>query len=98
MAEEKRTIEVDTEFLESLYALVGKIPPGEKNINVDLLKDILLDIKRKIDQIQTVADENAASPMYGGKHKTQGNLSSEAEETNRNGKSIGMNGEKPQQN
>ena len=43
----KRTIEVDTEFLESLYGLVGKIPPGEKGINVDLLKDLILDIKRK---------------------------------------------------
>ena len=50
MSEEqsKRTIEVDTEFLESLYGLVGKIPPGEKNINVDLLKDLILDIKRKM--------------------------------------------------
>ena len=36
MSEERRTIEVDTQFLEDLYGLVGKIPPGEKNINLDL--------------------------------------------------------------
>ncbi len=53
MSEEKRTIEVDTEFLEDLYGLVGKIPPGEKNINLDLLKDLLLDIKRKMGQVKS---------------------------------------------
>lgn len=53
MSEERRTIEVDTEFLEDLYGLVGKIPPGEKNINLDLLKDLLLDIKRKMGQVKS---------------------------------------------
>ncbi len=53
MSEEKRTIEVDTEFLEDLYGLVGKIPPGEKNINLDLLKDLLLDVKRKMEQTKS---------------------------------------------
>ncbi len=57
MTENRRTIEVDTEFLESLYGLVGKIPPGEKNINVDLLKDLLLDIKRKMGQPQVDVEE-----------------------------------------
>ncbi len=57
MSEERRTIEVDTEFLESLYGLVGKIPPGEKNINLDLLKDLMLDIKRKMGQIKTDEDK-----------------------------------------
>ncbi|MBS4759670.1 MAG: response regulator [Clostridium sp.] len=55
MSETKRTIEVDTEFLESLYGLVDKIPPGEKNINLDLLKDLILDIKRKMERIKTEA-------------------------------------------
>ena len=50
---QKRTIEVDDEFLEQLYGLVGKIPPGAKGINVDLLKDLILDIKRKMDRIKT---------------------------------------------
>ena len=59
MSEEKRTIEVDTEFLEDLYGLVGKIPPGEKNINLDLLKDLLLDIKRKMEQ--TKSSDNLAN-------------------------------------
>ena len=58
----KRTIEVDTEFLESLYGLVGKIPPGEKGINVDLLKDLILDIKRKMEKIKTEALEEASAP------------------------------------
>lgn len=64
MSEEqsKRTIEVDAEFLESLYGLVGKIPPGEKNINVDLLKDLILDIKRKMDRIKTETIESMSSP------------------------------------
>ena len=60
MSEERRTIEVDTEFLEDLYGLVGKIPPGEKNINLDLLKDLLLDIKRKMEQIKS-SDNNLAN-------------------------------------
>ena len=38
----KRTIEIDDDFLDQLYGLVGKIPPGAKNINVDLLKDLIL--------------------------------------------------------
>lgn len=58
----RRTIEVDTEFLESLYGLVGKIPPGEKGINVDLLKDLILDIKRKMEKIKTEALEEASAP------------------------------------
>ena len=58
----KRTIEVDTEFLESLYGLVGKIPPGEKGINVDLLKDLILDIKRKMEKIKTEALQEASDP------------------------------------
>ncbi len=64
MSEEqsKRTIEVDIEFLESLYGLVDKIPPGEKNINVDLLKDLILDIKRKMDRIKTETIESLSSP------------------------------------
>ena len=64
MSEEpkKRTIEVDEEFLEQLYGLVGKIPTGEKNINVDLLKDLILDIKRKIDRAKTEAIEELHSP------------------------------------
>lgn len=66
----KRTIEVDTEFLESLYGLVGKIPPGEKGINVDLLKDLILDIKRKMDKIKTEALEEASAS----KHKKSDNI------------------------
>ncbi len=62
MSEERRTIEVDTEFLESLYGLVGKIPPGEKNINLDLLKDLMLDIKRKMGQIKTDEDKKPQEP------------------------------------
>lgn len=58
----KRTIEVDTEFLESLYGLVGKIPPGEKGINVDLLKDLILDIKRQMEKIKTEALQEASAP------------------------------------
>ena len=66
MSEERRTIEVDTQFLEDLYGLVGKIPPGEKNINLDLLKDLLLDIKRKMEQVKTndsAPQETAAKPQ-----------------------------------
>lgn len=61
--QKKRTIEVDSEFLDSLYGLVDKVPPGEKGINVDLLKDLILDIKRKMDRIRTQALEEA-SPAY----------------------------------
>lgn len=60
--QKKRTIEVDDDFLEQLYGLVGKIPPGAKNINVDLLKDLILDIKRKMDQIKTETIESMTSP------------------------------------
>lgn len=58
----KRTIEVDDEFLEQLYGLVGKIPPGAKGINVDLLKDLILDIKRKMDRIKTETIEEMNAP------------------------------------
>ena len=71
----KRTIEVDEDFLEQLYGLVGKIPPGEKNINVDLLKDLILDIKRKIDKAKTDAIEELNTPK---KSKTS-SITSEAE-------------------
>lgn len=72
MAEEKRTIEVDSEFLESFYGLVGKMPPGEKGINVDLLKDLILDIKRKMEQIKVDAIESVTAPR-----KKQDNLQSD---------------------
>lgn len=84
MSEEKRTIEVDTEFLESLYGLVGKIPPGEKGINVDLLKDLILDIKRKMEQIRTEAIESVTNP----KPKKQENNLESGETEEGNGKSI----------
>ncbi len=84
MSEEKRTIEVDTEFLESLYGLVGKIPPGEKGINVDLLKDLILDIKRKMEQIKTEAIESVTNP----KPKKQENNLESGETEEGNGKSI----------
>ena len=58
----KRTIEVDDDFLENLYGLVGKIPPGSKSINVDLLNDLILDIKRKMDRIKTETIEEMSSP------------------------------------
>ena len=58
----KRTIEIDDDFLDQLYGLVGKIPPGAKNINVDLLKDLILDIKRKMEQIKTETIESMTSP------------------------------------
>ncbi len=73
----KRTIEVDDEFLEQLYGLVGKIPPGEKNINVDLLKDLILDIKRKLDRAKTEALEELSSPKS--KNKTSSSITSEEE-------------------
>ena len=74
----KRTIEVDEEFLEQLYGLVGKIPPGEKNINVDLLKDLILDIKRKIDKAKTDAIEELHSSS---KEKKPSSITSEQEYT-----------------
>ena len=73
----KRTIEVDDEFLEQLYGLVGKIPPGEKNINVDLLKDLILDIKRKLDRAKTEALEELSYPKS--KNKTSSSITSEEE-------------------
>ena len=76
--QKKRTIEVDEEFLEQLYGLVGKIPPGEKNINVDLLKDLILDIKRKLDRAKTEALEELSSPK--GKNKNS-SITSEQEFT-----------------
>lgn len=76
--QKKRTIEVDEEFLEQLYGLVGKIPPGEKNINVDLLKDLILDIKRKLDKAKTEALEELSSPK--GKNKNS-SITSEQEFT-----------------
>lgn len=82
MAEEKRTIEVDSEFLESLYGLVGKMPPGEKGINVDLLKDLILDIKRKMEQIKVEAIESVTAPR-----KKQDNLQSDGIE-DENHKSV----------
>lgn len=75
----KRTIEVDEEFLEQLYGLVGKIPPGEKNINVDLLKDLILDIKRKIDKAKTDAIEELHSSSS--KEKKPSSITSEQEYT-----------------
>ena len=75
--QKKRTIEVDDEFLEQLYGLVGKIPPGEKNINVDLLKDLILDIKRKLDRAKTEALEELSSPKS--KNKTSSSITSEEE-------------------
>lgn len=58
----KLFIEVNEEFLENLYGLVGKIPPGAKNINVDLLNDLILDIKRKMDRIKTETIEEMNAP------------------------------------
>lgn len=60
--QKKRTIEVDDDFLENLYGLVGKIPPGAKSINVDLLNDLILDIKRKMDRIKTETIEEMTTP------------------------------------
>ena len=74
--QQKRTIEVDDEFLEQLYGLVGKIPPGAKGINVDLLKDLILDIKRKMDRIKTETIEEMSSP----RKKTAVSSSAEADE------------------
>ena len=63
MSEERRTIEVDNEFLESLYGLVGQMPPGEKNITLDLLKNLLVEIKRKIEQAKTEEPEENTQPV-----------------------------------
>ena len=60
--QKKLFIEVNEEFLENLYGLVGKIPPGAKNINVDLLNDLILDIKRKMDRIKTETIEEMNAP------------------------------------
>lgn len=60
--QKKLYIEVNEEFLENLYGLVGKIPPGAKNINVDLLNDLILDIKRKMDRIKTETIEEMNTP------------------------------------
>ncbi len=75
----KKTIEVDSEFLDSLYGLVGKMPPGEKSINVDLLKDLILDIKRKMDRIKTEALEEASSSsvMGGARVQTKSDMQTE---------------------
>ncbi len=86
MSETKRTIEVDTEFLESLYGLVDKIPPGEKNINLDLLKDLILDIKRKMERIKTEAAEIASGSSHG-KIQTKSDVQNEIDEQY-NGKNI----------
>jgi len=80
--QQKRTIEVDDEFLEQLYGLVGKIPPGAKGINVDLLKDLILDIKRKMDRIKTETIEEMSSP----RKKTA--VSSSVEEDEEQGKPV----------
>lgn len=64
--QKKRTIEVDDDFLEQLYGLVGKMPPGAKGINVDLLKDLILDIKRKMDRIKTETIEELHAPRAKG--------------------------------
>lgn len=60
--QKKLFIEVNEDFLENLYGLVGKIPPGAKNINVDLLNDLILDIKRKMDRIKTETIEEMNAP------------------------------------
>ena len=81
----KRTIEVDDEFLENLYGLVGKIPPGAKSINIDLLNDLILDIKRKMDRIKTETIEEMTTP----KARSQKNIAeSEEYEEGENPKSI----------
>lgn len=83
----RRTIEVDDEFLDELYGLVGKMPPGEKGINVDLLKDLLLDIKRKIDRLQSGAGDIASQEKNTGSGRIvtkDGDSSIESEEEERN--------------
>ncbi len=83
----RRTIEVDDEFLDELYGLVGKMPPGEKGINVDLLKDLLLDIKRKIDRLQSGAGDIASQEKNTGSGRIvtkDGDSSIESEEKEKN--------------
>lgn len=83
----RRTIEVDDEFLDELYGLVGKMPPGEKGINVDLLKDLLLDIKRKIDRLQSGAGDIASQEKNTGSGRIvtkDGDSSIESEEEEKN--------------
>lgn len=72
--QKRRTIEVDDDFLEQLYGLVGKMPPGAKGINVDLLKDLILDIKRKMDRIKTETIEEMRAPKA--KKHGEGNIQS----------------------
>lgn len=72
--QKRRTIEVDDEFLEQLYGLVGKMPPGAKGINVDLLKDLILDIKRKMDRIKTETIEEMNTPRT--RKSGEGNIQS----------------------
>lgn len=72
--QKRRTIEVDNEFLEQLYGLVGKMPPGAKGINVDLLKDLILDIKRKMDRIKTETIEEMNTPRT--RKSGEGNIQS----------------------
>lgn len=83
----RRTIEVDDEFLDELYGLVGKMPPGEKGINVDLLKDLLLDIKRKIDRLQSGAGDIVSQEKNTGSGRIvtkDGDSSIESEEEEKN--------------
>ena len=83
----RRTIEVDDEFLDELYGLVGKMPPGEKGINVDLLKDLLLDIKRKIDRLQSGVGDIASQEKNTGSGRIvtkDGDSSIESEEKEKN--------------
>lgn len=83
----RRTIEVDDEFLDELYGLVGKMPPGEKGINVDLLKDLLLDIKRKIDRLQSGVGDIASQEKNTGSGRIvtkDGDSSIESEEEEKN--------------
>lgn len=86
MSEERRTIEVDSEFLDSLYGLVDKIPPGEKGINVDLLKDLILDIKRKMERIKTDTLDEASS--HRGKRANDNIQSSDDVESEVNHKKV----------
>ena len=82
----KRSIEVDDDFLENLYGLVGKIPPGAKSINVDLLNDLILDIKRKMDRIKTETIEEMTMPKA---NRSSSNISNAEEyEEGENPKSV----------
>lgn len=82
---QKRTIEVDDEFLDQLYGIVGKIPPGAKGINVDLLKDLILDIKRKMDRIKTETIEEMNAPKD--RHKPS-SITSEGDDDIENPKNV----------